>query len=1118
MAIEGLSVPQEATGAGMDTGTAPVDGAPVVSPTESLAPPSSPTVGIIRLREVSDPEGTVDSINSTLSVSARRLEPVEVHLSGDGSKHKVKVTARMLTGSVDAATDDEFRVAQPPKARGRVVEYRSVDEGTTGYTWRRLTGSPGNADGKPEVDPKAVIGANLAERILAPQDSPYGIVVKGDPVPEDTIKTLTVEAKAEVFDVRTEISREVGPSGNGTGHEYAGELQEKLTRYEELRRAQRNGLWNISVVVGGPGGQYEIATEDLAARVEAAANARLPYTFVLDNTPFETAEDALNAGVGIPNASTDVLTHVLPVPVPTRENELPGIPIDKTPELPRNQKNAHKIPEHRKNIIGKIMDGDKPGADCVLDTDQDDMHEVAAGGSGYGKSSFLTERMLLRLQSAHAEGRPLGAMIMNPKPGTDYESLAGELAEMGRELVVVRPGDPESVQVGINFLNRFPGETWDMRNARVLDTILNAASAGAVEPEVLRTVQQYGRETLEGLDKESDRVQSIDERKGRDRYTGKSIYEYGEPSDITPEEFVRGIVKTAASHGYVMEGSNLEKFIGSWYAGLFSGPVREFMSGYPIDLQNLQDHVVLLDLSRVTDPVARSMIMKTSLDAIACTFVEKQRVEGDPEALQYAVTFEEGNAVAPPESPAADALAKRWRDLRSAGVGLSMAVQRISDVDGNVLGNCATRVAFNTGTSEDRKEAASLLGLEDSEAIIMADLKIGEAIVKAPDDIAVRVQLNPPPSRKGQTAELAPASSLVRLDIPETFTKDIRDEAKSFRATTDPGKTITFWAEMAVAAEMLGLGDIAPNRDAPQLKKLPVFDDLQAKTGKDRKIMHCAVRDAVEEAVRTREHIVLRGLAKDPLVERVVTRMRAHIDGTDIPQEAQPGKAHKLYQKVAAKGEHWASITASREAAHTRALAGKNLAQIESELARNPADGVRAQLEQIKTIWEQRAQEADAVLAVHTSWGHVPETDDVYIDKGHERFVKLREIRHPEIADVLIPPRFGGHALNQKLKISVNDAVEHAIRTNNTSSYINALDSNLSMFALSEVQRGTILGEFRDLIERTAKFKREEKARKAAEERPSEVVELMQKVAVLEERVKQLTEKKDAESRDQEVA
>lgn len=1105
MSTEHGSLQQKAVAAGMDTESTHSDMAvtPNLNDGESLAPHRTPTIVVTKLRKVNNAEAAIENLGSTLSVSARRDEPVEVRLFGDGAEHGLQMTGRMLTGSIDPERTDEVRIIQPPKARGKVVEYAPIDADVQEFTWYRLTGTPGNPLATDEA-PKTVMGMKLADNVLAPQETPYVIVVKADPIDSGQIEVLMDEAKGDVADTRDEIERRVGASSNGSGHELAAELKEKLTRYNELRAARQKGLWDINFVIGG---KYEIATGDLAARVEAAVNTRdTTYIFTLDGTPFSTAEAAFLEGIGIPNAPTDVLTRILPVPTPTPENELSGIPLDKTPDLPINQKNAHKIPPERRVVAGKILDGDKPGKDLILDTKHVVMHEVGAGGSGYGKSSHFEEKTLRTIQAAHSQGRRMGSMVLNPKPGEDYERLADGLAEMDRKLTVIRPGDPDSVQVGVNFLKRFPGETTAMRNARVLDTILNAASAGAVEPEVLRTVQQYGRETLEGLDKETGRVQSIDEQRGIDRYTGKSTYKYGNPSDITPEEFVRGIVKTAASHGYVLDGSNLEKFIGSFYSGLFSEPVRDFMKGYQIDLDCLPDHDILIDLSRVSDPAARSMIQKTLLDAVASKFVEVQRQEGDPDDPRYTMTFEEGNGIAPKGSPAAQALATRWRDLRSAGVGLNIAVQRVSDADETVISNCATRTVFNTGTTADRTEAASLLGFETGQEIVLADLEIGQAVVKAPDDVAVRAQLTPPPTRERTTREFAHPSSIVDESVTETFSKDTRNEAQSYLRTTKEGRTIRFWAEMAVASEMLGLGDVAPNRNAEAHKDFPVFDTFKGASGKQREIINCTIRDAVEEAVKTREHIVLNGMERDPLIERVITRMRTHIDGAKVPEEALPAKAHEGYTAVAAKGKHWDSVNKSRMAAEERIRIEHNLKKIEAYLARNPSDGLKKDLEKEKAVLMQHAADTDAVLTEHTAWVYNSEKFSFSENRGDIHRIALRAAKHEEILDVLAPSRFGGYAINEALQLSLGAAVEETVQSQTATRLIQILDERLSFFSLSDAHRATLLGEFRHVVERAADEKRERMQTEAA---PSATEEkLMHTVAALEGKVQALLAEK----------
>ncbi|MBA3724240.1 MAG: hypothetical protein H0W89_05135 [Candidatus Levybacteria bacterium] len=1027
--------------------------------------------------------GTVDrdrlGIYTGLAASGRRGFSARVSLIGDGEEHKLIVEGGgfVANGQGDDINGEKTLITPAgAKAVPYPVAEGEADNERFGF-WKRITGEPGRwmeDDQEPWV---AHPGIPVEDAIVASQAGrPYAIVADAEPIKPEEIKRLAAEVGKQIIAAK---AREEEP-----GQEEKAQLLKE--RHGEISKGVKTGFWKVRPAVGAA---TEADVEELAMKYEMAAYApQLKYTLGVAERTYPTLEDAL-ADASVPPivGSTELVSHL--VPIPRGDHQLQGVAVRERPRANTNPENQDKIPPERAVPFGRVIDDyDHAGKVFNLDADRQTEQLIFAGRSGIGKTVAIenwveamirndAERARQESQEATQEGhtdtktperRPMGALLITPKAGNDFKTLGERLAAEGRDVIFVSFDDADAVPVGIDPARRMPGESPKQADARLITGVVSSqAASGNHDPEVGRTIEQYGGEGAKGSQFGGKTIASLHEKAGMDPNLGISKYAGGDPAEPTFRDFVDKTIEDVKGHAFTHQAERLPEFVGSWL-GMVQQAGVDYLEGYSISPEKMREAITIVNISGVRDPIARSLIVTTLADFTTAIMEHEQNQEGDPNRTKFLLVVDEINEVVKEDTPAEEKMVAITRRIRSTGTAVAFGAQILAEVPGGIISNTGTTVVLEQANPEDIAVAAGKLGITDQEMGTLGKLKRGVAYIKSPDaGDAVRVAWPDRPAREAGTPfKLKGPKALIDDNGQELYTLREKYEAKAFIDNTTPGTVTRLWADLEVVIEALGMDTAKPD-DAflQQNEALDFFDKIRERTGGDRRVFDLALRTVVTQAVDERAKYFLEEKSRDKVIDKVTRRLTHHLVHPDkpLPVELTPGPALKVLEPITSKGNTHAFINHGERFADARKQCGDEIRRVETAVANGHMEMTDAVSDYLRSQ-RTKAAEFDEHLIQYPMFTYDAATGEIINHRDHPAYAKLDASKLPigvSLSDLLIPPNAGGYTIDKGIGITIDDAVAGGQRD----AWLSTFEGILNYFDLPAKTRELLFGEYRGILD-----------------------------------------------------
>ncbi|MDX3803711.1 ATP-binding protein [Streptomyces sp. AK04-3B] len=725
----------------------------------------------------------------------------------------------------------------------------------------------------------------LEDCLLGVWQEPFAWLVFAEPVPPAELGELTDDVADESR--RAQAKAESSP-------EYAIAAARLERRHKELAKASATGLWRIRLLAGGR--TPEEATRVAALLCASADLEGLPYALRPTGRVGDLAT-ALGGALPAPEeypclAGSDLLAALARPPA----QEIPGVrfalrpEFDVTPETSGRPAPSGAAPVR----LGSVLDRNRsPVGALELTRSTLNRHTFVCGATGGGKSQ--TVRGLL--ESATHAGIPW--LVVEPAKA-EYRFMSARLGDAA-EVVVVKPGDPESLPAGLNPLEpsaytsgeRFPLQTHlDMVRALFL------ASFDPQEPfpQVLSAALTRCYEDL-----------------GWDLTLGEPTFPGAEPRYPTLEDLEHTALRVVADIGYGKEvADNVQGFIKIRLAGLRLGTTGRFLEGgRPLDFGELLKRNVVFEIEDVGDDKDKAFLMGTILIRLVEYLRMEQRVTRRLSfPLRHLTVFEEAHRLlrraeeGGASAHAVEMFAGLLAEIRAYGEGLVVADQIPGKLLPDVIKNTAAKIVHRLPAQDDREAVGATMNITRAQSEYLVTLPPGEAAVFTDGmDYPLLVRM-PDGTDREDAGAIRPASAAGMTDprsracAPDCSTAPctLRDLRRAQRLTEQAELRITLWAEMTVAAHLLGWTTPLPGEDMRR--------ELEPFRGR---LLDCAIGQAVDAAVHSRAGAPSRPGA---LAEHVAAAMRAQLDGLDPCPVGEPRfKARKgTRTRVYYHGRHEPSV------------------------------------------------------------------------------------------------------------------------------------------------------------------------------------------------------------------
>jgi hypothetical protein len=684
-------------------------------------------------------------------------------------------------------------------------------------------------------------------------------------------------------------------------------------RHAELQRARATGLWDTWLLAGGQSPQ---AAAQVAALLCASADmAGLPYALVplpgggpLPHLLGGATQPGRSAGFARDSSGLmDVLAwqpaeaaaqparpgiRAAPVPAaagsqarPEDDDPVPRFPCAGSSRLlaALARPPAREVPGVRFTLrpdfdvtpetttaaggiaLGTVLDRNRvPAGELGIPLGSLNRHVFVCGATGAGKSQ--TVRHLL--ESAAAAGIPW--LVIEPAKA-EYRLMAARLP--GAPVVVIRPGDLDTVPAGINPLEPAAGPggaRFPLQAHADLARALFLAAFHADEPFPQVLVAALARCYADA---------------GWDLVTGEpAVAGAGYPGLAELQAAAMAVVEEA---GYGREVTdNVRGFVAVRIGSLRLGTAGRFLgAGHPLDFGQLLAANVVLEIEDCGDDAGKAFATGAMLIRLTEYLRMRARVEGPtPTGLRHLTVIEEAHRLLrqpPPGTgggPAAHAtemLAGLLAEIRAYGEGLIIAEQIPAKLIPDVIKNTAVKIAHRLPAQDDRDTVGATINLTPAQSQYLVTLVPGEAAVHA-DGMDYPVLARMPDGTARETAAPAPAASPAAIiaarspacgplchQQPCTL-RQMR--AAENAAARDP--RITVWAELAVLAHLTGWLMPMPG---PGLAA-----DLAAA---GTRLVDCALARATDQAVASRTAAIASRVSGPALAAHVTAAMRAGLRG-----------------------------------------------------------------------------------------------------------------------------------------------------------------------------------------------------------------------------------------------
>ncbi|MGW0710965.1 ATP-binding protein [Streptomyces sp. NPDC002643] len=704
---------------------------------------------------------------------------------------------------------------------------------------------------------------SLEDCLLAVWQEPFAWLVFAEPVPAAELDDLT-------GDIADEQRRAMSKADSSPEYALAAARLER--RHKDLAKASATGLWRIRLLAGGR--TPEEATR-VAALVCASADLEgLPYALRPTGRVGDLSTvlgGVLPAPEEYPfHAGSDLLAALARPPA----EEIPGVrfalrpEFDVTPET-TGRPSAPDAPPVR---LGSVLDRNRnPVGDLELTRSTLNRHTFVCGATGGGKSQ--TVRGLL--EAATHVGIPW--LVVEPAKA-EYRFMSARLGDTG-EVVVIKPGDPDTLPAGLNPLEpsayasgeRFPLQTHlDMVRALFL------ASFDPQEPfpQVLSAALTRCYEDL-----------------GWDLTLGEPAVPGTEPRYPTLEDLEHTALKVVTDIGYGKEvADNVQGFIKIRLASLRLGTTGRFLEGgRPLDFGELLRRNVVFEIEDVGDDKDKAFLMGTILIRLVEYLRMEQRVTRRLSfPLRHLSVFEEAHRLlrraeeGGASGHAVEMFAGLLAEIRAYGEGLVIADQIPSKLLPDVIKNTAAKVVHRLPAQDDREAVGATMNITAAQSEYLVTLRPGEAAVFTDGmDYPLLVRMRDGTDREDAAAIRAASAAAMTGARSRACGTDcsatpctLRDLRGAQRLTEQAELRITLWAEMSVAAHLLGWTTPLPGEAMRR--------DLEPYRGR---VLDCAIGQAVDRAVHSR---VGAPTAPDALADHVAAMMRAQLDGHDPCPVGEP--------------------------------------------------------------------------------------------------------------------------------------------------------------------------------------------------------------------------------------
>jgi DNA helicase HerA-like ATPase len=654
------------------------------------------------------------------------------------------------------------------------------------------------------------------DRHVAHRRGPFAWLVLAEPL-------LPQELEPELRSLVNEIL----PLSRGeVGEAKRVELERKQARHRELSRALAGGGWRIRVLVGSvdPHG----ATTAAAMLCAASELDGLPYVLEPAGPPV-TAPDPQQATF---TSGTELLAALSRPP----ERELPGLRLveqhrfDVTPEQARD--GAVRL--------GAVLDeGLVEVGDLVLGRESLNRHTFVCGATGAGKSQ--TVRHLL----AQASRAGLPWLVVEPAKA-EYARMASRLADLGQDVIVIRPGDPDSAPAGFNPLEPAPGFPLQSHADLLRALFLAAFEAQEPFPQILAAALTRCYEELDW-----------------DLSLGEPIHSGQTPRYPTLADLQRVAADVVTEIGYGREiAANVQGFIKVRLSSLRLGTAgRFFEGGHPLSFEHLCRSNVVLQIEDVGDDADKAFFMGAVLMRLSEHLRVAARTNSRP-GLNHLTVIEEAHRLlrrsepgtAGPAAHAVEMFAALLAEVRAYGEGLIIAEQIPSKLTPDVIKNTAVKIVHRLPAKDDRDSVGATMNVTDEQSRYLVTLVPGEGAVFTDGmdrPLLVRVP-DGSPVEDTQPGTIAPVDRLIgrRSDTCGTECRAQACTLRQLRAaahllTAEPWLVV--WVELTALAHLTGQPTPIPTT---AVHAALVEQALPSRT------VDCALSHAVDEAIAVRSSVL----------------------------------------------------------------------------------------------------------------------------------------------------------------------------------------------------------------------------------------------------------------------
>lgn len=693
---------------------------------------------------------------------------------------------------------------------------------------------------------------SLEDGLLSIWHGAFGWLLIAEPLPPTVIAELSAQVAAEERDAR----------GRSASPDFQLRAQRLARRHRELRAAESTGLWRVRLLAAAA----DRRSSTVVAGLLCAGTDLSPLGYTLVPAG-EAAELSTLLSASDPAGAVLAGSPLVAALARTPQVEIPGVRLTPRPTFDVTPEPG---PSSGTGLyLGRILDRDlRPSAALRLPVDSLNRHTFVSGATGAGKTHTI--RHLLE----QATAADLPWLVIEPAKA-EYRATAGRAPDAG--LVVIRPGDPDAPPVGINPLEPAPGFPLQTHVDQVAALFTAAFQAVEPFPQVLAAAL-----TRSYLDQ------------GWDLTLGEPVHPGVRPRYPTLADLQSVADRVVTGLGYGAElTSNVRGFIAVRLGSLRLGTTgRFFGAGHPLDFDRLLTRRVVLEIEDVGDDRDKAFLMGVILIRLVEHLRVRARRRPPPGGLRHLTVIEEAHRLLRrPESdgPAAHAVelfAALLAEVRAYGEGLVIAEQIPAKLIPDVIKNTAVKIVHRLPAADDRAAVGATINLSEEQSRYLVTLQPGRAgvftdgmdhplLVQVPDRVDREDPPGPSVSRPGTPADLIAHPVAACPPACAADPCSLRRMTNA-RQLLDSHPLLVVWAELAVLAHLAALP--APSPAPSFIQSLDLLDP---------RLLGCAVRHAVDNAVCARSSTLRTSHSPDIFAGHVAAELRAQLtsDGacTDHP-------------------------------------------------------------------------------------------------------------------------------------------------------------------------------------------------------------------------------------------